>query len=656
MSKSGSEPVTPPPFFPVVPAINAFQARVTNIKKQLQTWSWSPDLWKPVFLIMFVLTIIASAGASYALFRANHSYHLSALLLCSIALLVALVASTDKRIRDPVRSILFFIDGGLALALLALQAFPDAQQALSALSRALTLNQALSGVLLLGAVIALFRSKERFAWVTHMTIAGLAGLSALLYFSFGAQAAQPLFPQVPSASVSAITTGLAIALAALGLISLLRYAAPIERKDAFLLFGILLAPGFLQYSYGYGELQQLPPGIPFIAGGFHSLVTLNVGITALPLLLAFIALFTPPHRFPAVALLTLALLFALLQSYLGPSETFPLAVPGFTLQTTRVFAIDTLRQLIIDTLIAGGLLLLLRLRSDYFWLDHLALLAVATACGALDYTLWDQQSRQMPPYLLHPNASQVDQQFMIVLGQGAAILLFLLVTITLLLFVLRAALLMFQTMRPYTRIELPADRLPHVTLRLERAVLLVAIIISALMPLAFESLLTTITAWTRQSWMGSQQNILALIVLALFLPLLICGSIVLARTFAPREFQPGKAERFAMLLSALLGLLLLWRMPDAPFSTHIQLSGNVLHLSLALLQLLLAAGVILAAALTYHWVKRFSPLYESLLLKANFGVVICCALLSFFAPLFLPLGLLLLLGGSLVVLRMERVS
>ena len=104
------------------------------------------------------------------------------------------------------------------------------------------------------------------------------------------------------------------------------------------------------------------------------------------------------------------------------------------------------------------------------------------------------------------------------------------------------------------------------------------------------------------------------------------------------------------------GLLLLWRIPDAPFSTPIQLSGNVLHLSLALLQLLLAAGVILAAALTYHWVKRFSPLYESLLLKANFGVVICCALLSFFAPLFLPLGLLLLLAGSLVVLRMERVS
>ena len=111
-----------------------------------------------------------------------------------------------------------------------------------------------------------------------------------------------------------------------------------------------------------------------------------------------------------------------------------------------------------------------------------------------------------------------------------------------------------------------------------------------------------------------------------------------------------------MLLSALLGLLLLWRMPDALFSTPVQLSGNVLHLSLALLQLLLAAGVILAAALTYHWVKRFSPLYESLLLKANFGVVICCALLSFFAPLFLPLGLLLLLAGSLVVLRMERVS
>ena len=115
-------------------------------------------------------------------------------------------------------------------------------------------------------------------------------------------------------------------------------------------------------------------------------------------------------------------------------------------------------------------------------------------------------------------------------------------------------------------------------------------------------------------------------------------------------------ERFAMLMSALLGLLLLWRMPDALFSTAVQISGNVLHLSLTLLQLLLVAGVILAAVLTYHWVKRFSPLYESLLLKANFGVVICCALLSFFAPLFLPLGLLLLLAGSLVVLRMERVS
>src|SRR5207302_7915541 len=52
-------PATPPPFFPVVPVINAFQARITNIKKQLQTWSWSRDLWKPAFLTVFVLTIIA---------------------------------------------------------------------------------------------------------------------------------------------------------------------------------------------------------------------------------------------------------------------------------------------------------------------------------------------------------------------------------------------------------------------------------------------------------------------------------------------------------------------------------------------------------------------------------------------------------------------
>src|SRR5207248_1410180 len=93
-------------------------ARITNVKKQLQTWSWSHDLWKPAFLTVFVLTIIVSAGTSYALFRANHSYHLSALLLCSIALLVALVASTDKRIHDPARSILFLIwrSGGATVA------------------------------------------------------------------------------------------------------------------------------------------------------------------------------------------------------------------------------------------------------------------------------------------------------------------------------------------------------------------------------------------------------------------------------------------------------------------------------------------------------------------------------------------------------------
>jgi len=97
-------------------------------------------------------------------------------------------------------------------------------------------------------------------------------------------------------------------------------------------------------------------------------------------------------------------------------------------------------------------------------------------------------------------------------------------------------------------------------------------------------------------------------------------------------------------------------MPYALLSTAVHISVKVLHLSLALLQLLLIAGIILAAALTYHWVKRFSPEYESLLLKANFGVVICCALLSFFASFFLSLGLFLILVGSLVVLRMERIS
>ena len=648
------KPFTPRPLVPRTPVVNVLQARVSNIQKQLQTWTWSGNLWERAFLLPFLVATLVSAGAGYMLLRATHSYHLSALLLCASALLIALAASTDKRIRDPARGVLFFIDVGLALALLALQAFPDAQQALSVLSQRLTLNQVLFSALLVGAGVALFRPKERFAWVTHATIAGLAGLSALLYFSFGAQALQQVFLQLslPLDSVPVITTGLALTLAGLALIALLRYAAPVERKDAFLLFAVSLALGLLQYIYGYGELQQ--QSVPFMTDSFRSLVTLNVVITALPLLLAFIALFTPPFRFPAVALLSLALLFALLQNYLGPYETFPLAIPGFTLQTTRVFAIDTLRQFIIDTLIAGGLLLLLRLRSEYVWIDHLALLAVATASGLLDYTLWDQQSRLMSPYLLHPDPSQVNQQFVIILGQGAAILLFALVAIALLLFALHAAIGLFQTLRPYTRIKLPTDSVQGLALRVERAVLFVAVMISALMPLAFESLVPTITAWVHQSWTGGQEDILAIVVLALFIPLLVCGIIMLARTFAPRVAQPGQAERFAVLLGALLGLLLLWRTPDAPFSTPVHLSGNVLHMSMALLQLLLTAGIILAAALAYYWVKRFSALHETLLLKANFVVVICCALLSVFAPFFLPLGLFLLLAGSMVVSQMER--
>lgn len=625
--------------------------QVVQVVGSLQHATWYDKIWSRYFIFLFGFSFMAAAGGSYYfLHTGTRSVHLTAFFLTAFLLVITGIASTGQTIREPLaRSILFLIEGLLLIALLALQAFSDTQSILQQWAGTITLQQLFIGLMLFGAVVILIEPSERFDWIGHLILIGLAGSCALLQWVFGVQALQQLSFLTPN-SYTTINAVITWALVALAVISLLRVRLPFNKADALILLSITLVCGLLQYGYGYSEVQHITAQSADSMASLRSLVTVNVILTALPITLAVIALFSSPRWVQAIAVFGLVVVWAFMQNFLGQGLHITLNTED--LLAIKILDIHTPQQVISDLLLIGSLVLLLRLKADFNWIDHIALFAVAVACATLDKALWDEKAQQLT-YYGQPDQTLANQQFTITASQGLGWLLYVLLIGAFIILIVIAFLWLFQLVRPYAIITPKVTRLTALLERVERFILVLLVATSLLLAFFFQNILQVITGWTNDHWHGNGQDLYMLLFVLVLALLLIFGSIILARTFRPSRSLQG-SERFTAVLGALVCLLLTWQTQEPTLTTPIQLTGNLLHLSPATLQLLFTGSLLLSLGLAFLWLRRFSRLDESTLLKIVYTIVVVLLFIGLLAPLLTLFALILFAPALVLEMQMER--
>jgi serine/threonine protein kinase len=629
------------------------------------TWGFSTSVWTPRFIKIAVLTLAFALIGSIYLFNIFHnSWHIVALYLALIALVTTVVASTSKDIRDPVpRSILFFTGLALLVVSFALQALPDVQKLLGNWSQTVTLNQLLIGGVFLGAVVSLIRQVDRFAWVDHVTLAVLAGSCALLQYAFGMRELQQV-PFLSPDSYSSTNNVLACTLLALAVISLLRFARPFSKGDQVMVLGVSVLYGVMQYSFGYAEFQHASSVMQPSIDAVRHLLFINVLFTFGPLLFALIALCSSSRWLSSLALLALAVAWAFLQNFLGGSVSISFLLPGTHPLLNTVLEVTTRYQLVVDALLMLAILLLLRLRSRYMWIDRLGVFGVAAACAAVEYAFWDGKAQRAQLVASSIDQSAINQQFVIVACQTVAYAMYGAIILALCGLLIAAAFRLFLLARPYSHIGHAMTSIDNVVERLEGVMVVGIALVSIILPLSFSNVVQTVILLpqqlSEQQWTGNSQEVTMLVLAALLLMLIIPGCIVLYRLLARKSYQFDGSGRFVVVLGASICLLLIWtdsQVQHLPaLASRLQLSGNILHLQVGILNLLLATGLIAAGILSLFWLKRLSLAEDRNVLLVLFSVVVCCALLQVFGQAFLILALFLLIAGILVAAQMERVS
>jgi len=629
------------------------------------TWGFSTSVWTPRFIKIAVLTLAFALTGSIYLFNIFHnSLHIVALYLALIALATTVVASTSKDIRDPVpRSILFFTGLALLVVSFALQALPDVQKLLGHWSQTVTLNQLLIAVVCLGAVISLILQVDRLAWVEHVTLAVLAGSCALLQYAFGMRELQQLPFLSPDAY--AITNNvLVFTLLGVAVISLLRFARPFSKGDQVIVLGVSILYGVMQYSFGYAEFQHASPVIQPSIDAVRHLVFINVLFTFGPLLFALIALCSSSRWLSSLALLVLAVAWAFLQNFLGGSVSISFLLPATHPLLNTVLEVTTQYQLVVDALLLLAILLLLRLRSQYMWIDRLAVFGVAAACAALEYAFWDGKAQQAKLVASSIDQSVVNQQFIIVACQTIAYVMYGAIVLALCGLIIAAAFRIFNLVRPYSHIGHAITSIDNVVERLEGVMVVGIAMVSIILPLSFSNVVQTVMLLPQQlsgqQWTGNSQEVTVLVLAALLLILIIPGCRALYHLLARKVYQFDGLSRFVVVLGASICLLLIWMDNEVQhlpaLASRLQLSGNILHFQVGILNLLLATGLIAAGVLSLFWLRRLSSARDRNVLLVLFNMVVVCALLQVFGQAFLILALFLLIGGILVAAQMERVS
>ena len=594
---------------------------------------------------ILIVIVYISFGYSYA---AAELALTAFLLLCGVGLLSLLRETTPRNI---VLGAGFFV----LTALLTLIASHVLQEKIAGRQQADLLRQVLSYWVLVIALLAfegkvvtrivagthtmLSKPTSWFIRLSHLALAGIAGIELVLQISFGNQ-----FLLIPFASRLydglSLNSVAALLLIAIIVCSLLRFNSPLTRFDGWMVLILSFACFLLQYTFGRGELASIDPGM-----SPSQVVGLSLALSIVPLVLALFALFSEWGRF--VAMLWLAIQLLILQPFLGE----PLA----RTRAGGVFQPVQSGQLILYVLAIA--LLMLALRLLLFWnrrqLNVADGIAVVVVTLVLSLTLWSVGQS----YIQQAQSSiTTPQGFNLLSLADSLIAIAYLIGISI---VLTLGLICANRLLP--RHHLWLRRIES----LVESIMVLGVAIGALLLLnSIGKQSDYLAAATLNSQvLNANLPVLSIsnqyVLDGLFVLLLLIYASALARQRWNRTF--GNTERMLVLLSGGTCLLILaspGRPPVLPLvSSAIQ---QIVEHSLPVFtaERIVTTSILAAALVSLFWLTLSRNRTDRIVLIALFGSAALCALMHyFFTPtLLLLLALILLMLGTLIAAKMELVQ
>lgn len=652
-------------------SLRAFPAQWwKRLGQAIDNWSWDQRVWTPRFIgVLLAALALILGGSLYLLKTAPDASHLTALALIFGLICLLVVNLRDERLTDPVlRSIFGLMGGGLLLAGFTLQALPDMVALEQQYLPLITLSQVCALVLLVGAVICLLRPAKRLAWVDHLQLGFLAGSCALLHYGFGSTEATQL-PFLTPTSVQQLLPIVVWGFTGLAIVAVFCYARPFKGWSNFTLLLVALASVPLQYVLGYHELQSLFAGSDPSNTLLQQLAQANVFCVFVPLVCALLAFFTRQPEssqseerrlslFTRLTFFLVTLVVAGLLSQFGqhieipsfPINTFPLSI--------TVLTFSTLYQLIEPLLVLLIFIALLRLRQGkvFTLLDHTVMVGLAIICALFDSAYWQAQVATQVGVI---DQQAANQQFLVLAAQLPALMVYGLLIGLLLGLILLAFCHFRQQSHPSARLDAWLKRLRALLVQAERLLVLALIAIALILQGFFGSFKTVIAAWLKsQQFIANTTSILAMLTIGVLVLLGLFALVVCARLLVPSRPGIGGTERWATWLAALACLFLSWQDPHLGtlplLQTSIQLTGNWWHWPTVLLALVFLGGLLFTAALARFWLKRgFFTRYRALMQPA-FVLAMFCFLIQLFWPVFLPLGLIIVIVGVLLASQVEK--
>ncbi len=593
---------------------------------------------------ILIVIVYISSGYSYA---AAELALTAFLLLCGVGVLSLLRETTPRNI---VLGAGFFV----LIALLTLIASLVLQEKIGGRQQAGSLRQVLSYWVLVIALLAfegkvvtrivtgthtmLSQAKSWFIRLSHLALAGIAGIELVLQISFGNQLllvpfASRLYDGLSLNSVAALL------LIAILVCSLLRFNSPLTRFDGWMVLILSFACFLLQYTFGRGELASIDPGM-----SPSQVVALNLALSIVSLALALFALISEWGRF--VAVLWLAIQLLILQPFLGE----PLARTG----AGGVFQAIQSGQLILYVLAIA--LLMLALHLLLFWdrrqLNIVDGIVVVVVTLVLSLTLWSLGQS----YIQQAQSSLTTPQGINLLSLADSLIaIAYLIGISVVL-----ALGLICANRFWRRHHLWLRRIES----LVETLMVLGVTIGALLLLNSIGKQSDYLAAATLNPQVLNANLPALsisnqyVLDGLFVLLLLVYASALARQRWNRTF--ANTERMLVLLSGGTCLLILaspGRRPLLPLVSFTMQQIVEHSLPVFTAERIVTTSILSAALVSLFWLTRSRNRTDRIVLIALFGSAALCALVHYFTTLpILLLALILLMLGTLIAAKMELVQ
>lgn len=617
--------------------------------------SWFSPTWSGSFIALLILLLVVTIGGSILAINVFHvSYHVVGLGLLLVLLLVGIVRG--RGIRDFIpRNVLISMEGIVVVSCLFLLARPDIQEGL----HTFTFNQLLVGGLVVIGVTTLIRPENRLAWMDHIAVFGIAGVSTLLQYSFGEK--ELLLPSDAQPITTYIIAGL---LGVLALVSLVRSFNSFNTFDRSVVFVAALVYAWLQFSLGYREIELLSNGHASVSN-LLNVISLNLLFVVGPVVAALIALIGGHWLswLSRAMIFTIAFAFAWLQASLGNQATIPLLASNVHPLATKVLDVVTPDQLITIGLVIGFLIVLVRLLLlrlfTWNWVDRITVFSIALGSAWLQYA-----SEQVAVQHVNVPVSNVQQLYWIVINQNIARGL---MGIVLLVSLIAAGVWLLQLTRQFTWVDLLmkklAPRLSSVKWVLEgvdRLTVLWIALTCLLLQLFFgnTSPILTFSFDLPATTSSGGQLTPVTVTVSQILIFVLAVSLLLPPTWI---WRPLKLQvRVIILIGTLASILLSWgneeiqRLPLISSSMQELFKADVVTLNR-----LVASSLVLAALILLFWLSRATRAKDRKIL----GVVLLVAALTALSQAVLGNGgalllvpQILLIQGVLIATQIEHVQ